>query len=713
MNINLYFSENMEKNNYRFLQDVFFEHFYKKKLINKVNNIDDCDIIVIYEKYEIDYFLNCSKNIILINADPATNSYCKDEKIINDNKVIHIMNAFNGTLFSSNFENGYVFKDNFTELKFNPVTKVNKSIVIMNTFVSYDNEYNVTNIYNIPNNLVDLGNKLSTYLFEKNIATICGKDWPNVKCIDTFTNNPILSEDKFGILNNRFGFMVCFENFEINYWITEKLFDCIENNILPIYYSSETIYEIFPKKSFIDYRDFKVNSNEEINFELLYKYILNMSAEEYNERMKLCVDCINKIKKEFTSEKYLFVYQTTCHKIIKKLQNICANNFNHKLYKILYQDIPVNFDKNMCYEHYINYGVNEDKYNPTTITCDLSVNSNNINKMIQDNETIIFTHMGGGGTEEYLKTKFEDKKNLIVRPLMNSNYLFITNDNKYINSIYSKETVNIIKKNNISCMLCEYTKFNKILNNFKGNIIINHLFHYNMEKIIKIIENIKLNNNNNIHTIIHDYYYINKLPQPIEKDFYKTEDLNNSKILKLSNTITCPSNWVRDKYNFYIPNIIINVKYHLNYEIASKAILPKHNNLKVLIYGEITKNKGEDIIVNLINNSKVLNYTIYGMHSLEKLIHNKENVCLNGPYENKEMLNIINYENPAVILFASVFAETFCYALSHSIYSGYPVICPNFGSFVELSKYINNKLLIDPYNLNECVILEFINSLKK
>ena len=130
-----------------------------------------------------------------------------------------------------------------------------------------------------------------------------------------------------------------------------------------------------------------------------------------------------------------------------------------------------------------------------------------------------------------------------------------------------------------------------------------------------------------------------------------------------------------------------------------------------MIYGQINKFKGEDIIIKLINSSYKLNFVVHGIHDLEKHFHNNNNVILNGKYENKDMLEIIKKEDPSVILFTSVFAETFCYALNHAIKSGYPVICPNFGSFVELSNFIHHKLLIDPYELTETMILNFINEL--
>ena len=315
--IKVYFSDNLNNNNWRFLRDVFFENFYNKNNIIKVNTITECDIIIIYEKWEIKEYINHKKKIILINADPATNSFTTQNTITYNDIEIKVLNAFNG-IYSSNLENGFIFKDVFHEIKFNAKDKISKNIIVMNTFRPYKNKWNQESIYDVPCNLVNLRNNLTIYLYQKGLCKIYGKDWPDIKCIDTFTNNPNWRQDKLDILKSgKFGFMLCFENFELDYWVTEKIWDCIENKILPIYYGPDTIYEIFPNNSFIDFKNFNKSKNENANFEELILFINNMTIEEYNTRLKLCIDTLNKINKEYTSNKYLSVYEKSCSKIMK------------------------------------------------------------------------------------------------------------------------------------------------------------------------------------------------------------------------------------------------------------------------------------------------------------------------------------------------------------------------------------------------------------
>ena len=136
--IKVYFSDNLNNNNWRFLRDIFFENFYNKNNIIKVNTITECDIIIIYEKWEITEYINHKKKIILINADPATNSFTTQNNITYNDIKIKVLNAFNG-IYSSNLENGFIFKDVFHEIKFNATTVMHVQPVYCGMSATLDN----------------------------------------------------------------------------------------------------------------------------------------------------------------------------------------------------------------------------------------------------------------------------------------------------------------------------------------------------------------------------------------------------------------------------------------------------------------------------------------------------------------------------------------------------------------------------------------------
>lgn len=92
----------------------------------------------------------------------------------------------------------------------------------------------------------------------------------------------------------KYRFSICYENAkDIPGYITEKIFDSFFAGCVPIYWGANNILEYVPKECFVDFRDF--NSYDE-----LYKYIKNMSDDEY---MQYLGNIENYLKNE---KKYIF-----------------------------------------------------------------------------------------------------------------------------------------------------------------------------------------------------------------------------------------------------------------------------------------------------------------------------------------------------------------------------------------------------------------------
>lgn len=81
----------------------------------------------------------------------------------------------------------------------------------------------------------------------------------------------------------KYKFALCFENTWSPYYVTEKIWQPILAGCLPIYFAGpqHTIYQDFPKNSFIDYFDFEHPAQ-------LFALIENMTQEEFDRRMGLC-----------------------------------------------------------------------------------------------------------------------------------------------------------------------------------------------------------------------------------------------------------------------------------------------------------------------------------------------------------------------------------------------------------------------------------------
>ncbi len=98
---------------------------------------------------------------------------------------------------------------------------------------------------------------------------------------------------------HRFKFALCYENIEgLSGYITEKIFDCLVNGVVPVYAGAPDIEEYIPSGAFIRLRDFD-------NYDQLYEYISSMSEYRYSEYLK-CAENIflPSIVEAFSGKKY-------------------------------------------------------------------------------------------------------------------------------------------------------------------------------------------------------------------------------------------------------------------------------------------------------------------------------------------------------------------------------------------------------------------------
>ena len=106
----------------------------------------------------------------------------------------------------------------------------------------------------------------------KNNFDLYGHGWSN----NTFSTYKGTVENKYEIFP-AYKFGLCYENFEgVKGYITEKIFDCMRSNCVPIYWGASNIDEYVDKDAFIDRRKF--NSNRE-----LAEYLNSVTEVRYNE----------------------------------------------------------------------------------------------------------------------------------------------------------------------------------------------------------------------------------------------------------------------------------------------------------------------------------------------------------------------------------------------------------------------------------------------
>lgn len=166
--------------------------------------------------------------------------------------------------------------------------------------------------------LIKLRSQLALEGQKNAVLTVLGKGWPpGISIEDSRSGN--WGSRKQEVLE-KYNFNLCFENTVWPNYITEKIWDSIENLALPIYYGGgkSSAYEIFPAKSFLDYCEFRDPDH-------LYQYIADMTDKEFRERMNKCIEVYNSYvdkREDYWEEKrrkYLNVYIKRIREIFKRI----------------------------------------------------------------------------------------------------------------------------------------------------------------------------------------------------------------------------------------------------------------------------------------------------------------------------------------------------------------------------------------------------------
>lgn len=136
--------------------------------------------------------------------------------------------------------------------------------------------------------LIQYRQNLSLQGYKMGQVDIYGRYWPNNIAKEVSRGHGFANWHgrKIEILQD-YAINICIENTNFNYYCTEKIWDSIRGGCLPIYYGSgNRIYEDFPEESFIDASLF--DSHREV-----IEYAINMTNEEYCQRMNRCIDVYN------------------------------------------------------------------------------------------------------------------------------------------------------------------------------------------------------------------------------------------------------------------------------------------------------------------------------------------------------------------------------------------------------------------------------------
>lgn len=204
----------------------------------------------------------------------------------------------------------------------------------------------------------------------------------------------------------------------------------------------------------------------------------------------------------------------------------------------------------------------------------------------------------------------------------------------------------------------------------------------------------------------------------IEKDidyisFWREEFLYN---LQKCKKIIVPSKSVRDTMTKYYPSLserteIIKHGIELSHiENQNRKNRKPNEKLKVAFIGDLGKQKGSDIIYNVIKygNVDLFEWYLIGGTGDDKLYHLKQkNLTKHGWYKKEELSNILNSYQIDIICILSQVPETFCYTFSEAMACHIPVLVTDIGALGERIRENNIGWMV-PYQTNYSEILRIL-----
>lgn len=264
--------------------------YLKKHEIEFVAEPSDADIIISQNfKHLKNYFWRTllGANFLVWTLEPRFDTHFQNSKKYFFGFIkCHFMNIYTKDIFLSNISvHCKIINKNLDLIPPEFRIKSRKIVTLMSYYKGVDAPVLMQNGENI--DLIGLRSKIAIEGSQKNAIDVYGKGWPEgISIKDSRDGN--WGETKRKILEP-YNFNLCFENTASHNYMTEKIWDSIENYCLPIYFAKNTnAYEIFPENSFIDYSKF--NNPQE-----LFDFVANISDEAFIERMNKCINVYNSI----------------------------------------------------------------------------------------------------------------------------------------------------------------------------------------------------------------------------------------------------------------------------------------------------------------------------------------------------------------------------------------------------------------------------------
>ena len=277
--------------------------------IQIVQRFTDADIIVVNKSADLSYYtIHAPGTPLYLSTFEPYYSFEKVKAYPLGPSEVYLSNCYNGEGLPQNL---MVISPYFPELaaRLEPATfadieskwgKKNSILCCMRC--------NLLQLKNEENRLVPLRENIALYGVASRKLELYGNDWivgssneehvslehllalHNIPAGDQQSNGlPERLLSRVNMLRESYLYNLCLENSDIKNYVTEKIWPAIYGYSLPLYYGSDSIYELFPKESFIDVREF--NAIPE-----LFDFLENLSPEEYLERLNRCITVVKNLE---------------------------------------------------------------------------------------------------------------------------------------------------------------------------------------------------------------------------------------------------------------------------------------------------------------------------------------------------------------------------------------------------------------------------------
>ena len=267
--------------------------YFKKHDIVIVDKITDADIVIAQNYKHLKKHLwraVFGKKFLIWTLEPRFDTHFSDEiNVLWGVFKCKVMNVFTRDVFVTNIS--IIIQAINKELMLLPKDyeiKFRKIISLMSYYKGINEPKLMRQGDNI--DLIGLRSKIALVGNKLGIFDVYGKGWPKGVSKEDSRNGDWVTRKQQLLAN--YDFNLCFENTASYNYMTEKIWDSIENMCLPIYYGKNTnVYEVFPKNSFIDYSEF--NSPQ-----ALFDFVNTMSNSEFTTRMNSCIEVYNSISSQ-------------------------------------------------------------------------------------------------------------------------------------------------------------------------------------------------------------------------------------------------------------------------------------------------------------------------------------------------------------------------------------------------------------------------------